>query len=50
MMPRHQADDEAWDGYTRHSYHYDRKARRRAGIRAFMELMVMGWLIRYRRK
>lgn len=22
-MPRHQADDEAWDGYTRHSYHYD---------------------------
>lgn len=27
-----------------------RKARRRAGIRAFMELMVMGWLIRYRRK
>lgn len=23
MMPRHQADDEAWDGYTRHSYHYD---------------------------
>ena len=23
MLPRHQADDGAWDGYTRHSYHYD---------------------------
>ena len=23
MLPRHQADDEAWDGYTRHCYHYD---------------------------
>ena len=23
MLPRHQADDGAWAGYTRHSYHYD---------------------------
>lgn len=23
MLPRYQADDGAWDGYTRHSYHYD---------------------------
>ena len=23
MLPRHQADDGAWDVYTIHSYHYD---------------------------
>ena len=49
MMPRHQADDGAWD-VPDIVIITIRKARRRAGIRAFMELMVMGWLIRYRRK
>lgn len=49
MLPRHQADDGAWDGYTRHSYHYDPEGQAK-GWHTGVYGTYGGWLIRYRRK
>ena len=50
MLPRHQADDGAWDGYTRHSYHYDPEGQAKGWHTGVMEPFGIGRPIRYKRK